>query len=104
MKNIISVIAVAAVLASCGSSASLTSLADKYPLMYEEQPVSIVIMPPINQTTHAEAKDYFYTTLYTPLCEKGYYVCSPYLTMDLFQQESAYDSELFIEGDLRYRS
>jgi len=100
MKNIISVIAVAAVLASCGSSASLTSLADKYPLMYEEQPVSIVIMPPINQTTHAEAKDYFYTTLYTPLCEKGYYVCSPYLTMDLFQQESAYDSELFIEGDL----
>lgn len=104
MKNIISILAVAAMLASCGSTSSFTTLADKYPGMYEEQPVSIVIMPPINQTNHAEAKDYFYTTLYTPLCEKGYYVYSPYLTMELFQQESAYDSELFLEGDLsRFR-
>lgn len=87
-------------LVSCGSTSSLTTLAEKYPGMYEEQPVTIVIMPPINQTNHAEAKDYFYTTLYAPLCEKGYYVYSPYLTMEMFQQESAYDSELFLEGDL----
>lgn len=103
MKNsitILATLAIAACLASCGSTSSLTTLADKYPGMYEEQPVSIVIMPPINQTNHAEAKDYFYTTLYTPLCEKGYYVYSPYLTMEMFQQESAYDSELFLEGDL----
>lgn len=100
MKHIIFIVAVAAVLVSCGSASSLTTLAEKYPGMYEEQPVSIVIMLPINQTNHAEAKDYFYTTLYAPLCEKGYYVYSPYLTMEMFQQESAYDSELFLEGDL----
>lgn len=76
------------------------TLSQQYPLMYEEKPLSIAIMPPINQTTHAEAKDFFYTTLYMPLCEKGYYVYSPYLTMELFQQESAYDAELFLEGDL----
>ena len=57
-------------------------------------------MPPINQTTHAEAKDYFYTTMYLPLCEKGYYVYSPYLTMEMFQQESAYDAEMFLDKDL----
>ena len=68
--------------------------------MYEEKPLSIAIMPPINQTTHAEAKDYFYTTMYMPLCEKGYYVYSPYLTMEMFQQESAYDAEMFLEADL----
>ena len=68
--------------------------------MYEEKPVTIAIMPPINQTTHAEAKDYFYTTMYLPLCEKGYYVYSPYLTMEMFQQESAYDAENFLEADL----
>ena len=38
--------------------------------------------------------------MYTPLCEKGYYVYSPMLTMEMFQSESAYDAELFIEGDL----
>lgn len=57
-------------------------------------------MPPVNQTTHVEAKDYFYTTMYMPLCEKGYYVFSPYLTMEMFQQESAYDAEYFIDADL----
>jgi hypothetical protein len=105
MKNLIFILAVAALLTSCGSTSSLATLEQQYPQIYEEQPLSIVIMPPINQTNHAEAKDYFYTTLYSPLCEKGYYVYSPYLTMELFQQESAYDSELFLEGDLsKFRS
>ena len=34
-------------------------------------------------------------------CEKGYYVFSPLMTMDLFKGESAYDSEMFINGDLK---
>jgi hypothetical protein len=68
--------------------------------MYEEKPLSIAVMPPINQTNHVEAKDYFYTTLYAPLCEKGYYVYSPMMTMEMFQSESAYDAEQFIEADL----
>ena len=68
--------------------------------MYEENPTSIVIMPPINQTNSVEAKEFFYTTLYVPLCEKGYYVFSPYLTMEMLQSESAYDSEMFLESDL----
>lgn len=73
---------------------------EQYAKMYEEMPASIVVMPPINQTNHVEAKDYFYTTLYAPLCEKGYYVFSPMMIMDMFQSESAYDAEMFIEGDL----
>ncbi len=87
----------AALLTSCTSSATLGT---KYAQLYDEKPVSVVIMPPINRTNAVEAKDYFYTTLYMPLCEKGYYVFSPYLTMELFQSESAYDSEPFLEADL----
>lgn len=98
MKNIFLITTTVVLLASCASHK--TTMGEKYSLMYEEKPATVVVMPPINQTTHAEAKDYFYTTMYYPLCEKGYYVYSPYLTMDLFQQESAYDAELFLEGDL----
>ena len=76
------------------------TLGQKSPKMYEEKPLKLVIMPPINETDHVEAKEFFYTTLYAPLCEKGYYVYSPYMLMDLFQSESAYDSEQFIDGDL----
>lgn len=82
------------------SCAQQITRGEQYPKMYEEKPLAIVVMPPINQTNHVEAKDYFYTTLYTPLCEKGYYVYSPMLTMEMFQSESAYDAEQFIEADL----
>lgn len=97
MKKIIALIIIVISLASCSTP---KTLGEQYPGMYEEKPLTIAIMPPINQTTHVEAKDYFYTTMYLPLCEKGYYVYSPYLTMEVFQQESAYDAELFLEGDL----
>lgn len=97
MKKIFLFVIAAITLASCSTP---KTMGEQYPAMYEEKPLTIAIMPPINQTNHAEAKDYFYTTMYMPLCEKGYYVFSPYLTMEMFQTESAYDSELFIEGDL----
>lgn len=99
MRNFILLAAAAALLVSCGSTSTMT-MGEQYAAMYEEKPVAIAVMPPINLTTHAEAKDYFYTTLYQPLCEKGYYVFSPYLTMEMFQQESAYDAEQFLEADL----
>lgn len=97
MKKILLFLLTAIVVVSCSST---KTLGEQYPAMYEEKPLTIAIMPPINQTTHAEAKDYFYTTMYLPLCEKGYYVFSPYLTMEMFQQESAYDAEQFLEADL----
>ena len=97
MKKILLLLLTAIAISSCSS---VKTMGDKYSATYEEKPVTIAIMPPINQTTHAEAKDYFYTTMYLPLCEKGYYVYSPYLTMEMFQQESAYDAENFLEADL----
>ena len=99
MKKVLllAVTVLALVATSCSTPVTLSK---QYPAMYEEKPLTIAVMPPINRTTHAEAKDYFYSTLYTPLCEKGYYVYSPYLTMEMFQQESGYDAERFIEGDL----
>lgn len=98
-KYILTILSASLLLVSCSTSTTVTR-GEQYPLMYQEQPHTIAIMPPINQTNHAEAKDYFYTTMYQPLCEKGYYVYSPILTMELFQQESAYDAELFLDKDL----
>ena len=97
MKKILFIALAAITFVSCTTP---RTMGEQYAAMYDEKPVTIAIMPPINQTTHAEAKDYFYTTMYLPLCEKGYYVYSPYLTMETFQQESAYDAEQFLENDL----
>ena len=97
MKKIILFALVAITLASCSTP---KTMGEQYPAMYEEKPMSIAIMPPINQTTHAEAKDFFYTTLYLPLCEKGYYVYSPYLLfldkdISMFQKVLGADAAMF---------
>ncbi len=97
MKKYLTITVVAILLSSCAQG---ITRGVQYSQMYEEKPTSIVIMPPINQTNSVEAKEFFYTTMYMPLCEKGYYVFSPYLTMEMLQSESAYDSEMFLEGDL----
>lgn len=97
MKKYIIIVLVALLVSSC---AQQITRGEQYPKMYEEKPLAIAVMPPINQTNHVEAKDFFYTTLYAPLCEKGYYVYSPMMTMEMFQSESAYDAEQFIEADL----
>ena len=57
-------------------------------------------MPPINNSTHVEAKDLLYTSISRPLIEAGYYVISPLLAMDVLKAESAYDSENFFEASL----
>lgn len=98
MKKYVILALVALFISSCATK-QITRL-EQYPKMYEEKPLTIAVMPPINRTNFVEAKDYFYTTLYAPLCEKGYYVYSPMLTMEMFQSESAYDAEQFIEADL----
>ncbi len=99
MKKYFMIIVVALILCSCSTNSKNTR-SSLYPKMYEEKPATILVMPPINNTNHAEAKEYFYSSMTTPLCEKGYYVISPFLALDLLKQESAYESELFINGSL----
>jgi len=88
------------ILVSCGTTGKVLTRQSQYPLLYEEKPLVLLILPPINNTTHVEAKEYLYTTVSRPLAESGYYVISPLLAMDILKTESAYDAELFREANL----
>jgi len=100
MKNASLTMALASVLilSSCGTANKLTR-GQQYQKMYDETPLTILVMPPINQSSYVEAKELFYTSINQPLIEFGYYVISPNLVLDMLKSESAYDSELFVEGD-----
>jgi hypothetical protein len=98
MKKIIYFALIATLFASCATTDFTRG--KNYPKMYADKPTTILVMPPINKTVNVEAKEYFYTSMMVPLCEKGYYVISPFLAMDLLKSESAYDSELYLEGSL----
>lgn len=99
MKRFIPIILLAAVLSACSPLSNLTR-ESQYAGIYEQKPVTLLVMPPINNTTHVEAKDLLYTSISRPLAEAGYYVISPLLAMDILKAESAYDAELFIDKPL----
>lgn len=99
MKKILLFLVFAAVLSSCGSTSSLTR-GSQYPLMYEEKPLTLLVMPPINNTTNVEAKDLLYTSISKPLIDAGYYVIPPMIVMEVLREESAYDAEIFVDSSL----
>jgi hypothetical protein len=67
---------------------------DKFPLLYEESPASILILPPMNDSTAADAKDYYATTIQEPLSFWGYYVFPYEITTEVLKMEGIYDAEL----------
>lgn len=99
MKRLIPIILLAVAVSSCGLMNQVTR-ESQYAAMYNDMPVTILVMPPINNTSNVEAKDLLYTSISRPLAEAGYYVISPLLAMDVLKAESAYDAELFIDKPL----
>ena len=84
---------------SCGMFNTVTR-ESQYAKMYQEKPVTLLVMPPINNSANVEAKELLYTSISRPLVEAGYYVISPLLAMDVLKAESAYDAEMFFDAPL----
>ena len=99
MKRILYFIILCCIVTSCGMMNTVTR-ESQYAKMYEEKPITLLVMPPINNSTNVEAKDLLYTSISRPLVEAGYYVISPLLAMDVLKAESAYDSEMFFDAPL----
>ena len=101
MKKWIPVFLTALTLSACGiATPDKLTRGSLYPGMYEEKPLTLLVMPPINNTANVEAKELLYTSISRPLAEAGYYVIPPTLAMDVLRQESAYDAELFLDRPL----
>ena len=54
---------------SCSTTKTAKSTA--YKGMYEEKPLIVLIMPPINRSTNVESKEFFHTTLNVPIANAG---------------------------------
>jgi len=100
-KYILAAFAALVVFASCGPTTPAPTRADIYPKFYEEKPLTMLIMPPINRSSNVAAKECLYASITRPLCEAGYYVIPPFMAMDVFRNESAYDAENFLTTSLK---
>lgn len=68
-----------------------------YPNMYDEKPLSILVLPPINESTAADAKEYYSTTIAEPLSLKGFYVYPIEVVTDILKYEGYPDTELLVD-------
>jgi hypothetical protein len=88
--NFTVVLAFAALLIS-GCASTYVTKQDAYPKMYENKPVSILVVPAVNRSTAADAPDLYSTTIAQPLSEAGYYVMPLPITNMVLQQEGVVD-------------
>lgn len=63
--------------------------------VYAESPRSILVLPPMNLSTAAEAIEYYFTTVYEPLAFTGYYVLPYEVTTDILRREGYTDTAEF---------
>ncbi|WP_430812869.1 MULTISPECIES: GNA1162 family protein [unclassified Carboxylicivirga] len=86
------------IMAACSPKATRVAT---YAQLYEEKPVSIMIMPPINKSTEVDAKMCFYNTLAMPLADYGYYALPPSISMQVMKDQSAYNSEMLLDKSMK---
>jgi hypothetical protein len=85
----------------CGCAGpKMVTKGEKFPLMYEEAPRSILILPPMNESTAAEAKDYYSSTIEEPISYWGYYIFPYEVTTDILKMEGIYDTEVLKDTPL----
>ena len=91
---------IAAAFLVSGCAPKMVTKGEMFPKMYEEAPRSLLILPPMNQSTDAQAKDYYMTTVEEPFASMGYYVFPVELVSEIMKQEGVYDTELLYEMPL----
>jgi hypothetical protein len=74
---------------------------DAFPEMYNERPLSILVLPPINVTTAADAKEYYLTTVAEPISYAGYYIFPIEVTSDILKSVGLPDTEIISQVHLQ---
>jgi hypothetical protein len=80
----IPLLGLAVLLCGCASSGPDYAALEEY---YRTAPRTILILPVQNETTEAEAPEFFLSTIGTPLIDRGYYVIPAHLLDDVLAHE-----------------
>jgi len=81
-------------LAACGPK--YITKGEAFPKMYSVRPLSVLVLPPINESTAADAKEYYCATIAEPLSLSGYYVFPIEVVSDILKNEGIYDTETLL--------
>jgi hypothetical protein len=81
----------------CAPKINTITKGEKFPKMYDQQPRSLLVLPPMNESTDVEAKDYYMTTVEMPFALMGYYVMPVEIVNDVMKQEGITNTEMLYD-------
>ncbi len=87
MKKLFLSIFLISLLSLQGCVTANVSKQQAFPKMYEETPLSVAVLPPINNSTAADAPDLYLSTISEPISNAGYYVMPIPITTAMLQAE-----------------
>ena len=91
MKNLCFLALIFVMLTGCVTVPTTTKRA-AFPAMYSDnKPVSILVVPAINESTAADAGDFLNVTVTQPFANNGYYVMPLSIVADIFKREGILD-------------
>lgn len=85
------IVAFGIILAGCGSSTYMASVADVRPNMKKYPANTVLILPPVNETSAADASLYAVAAFSEPFIQNGYYLIPPSLSGAFFASENLSD-------------
>lgn len=89
-----------AVLALLGLAGCAEKLADKDLTAFNlQKPRSILVVPPLNNSTQVEAPDTFLSTISIPIAEKGYYAFPAHTVKRVLEDNGLSDAQLVHSAD-----
>ena len=88
MRNILLLIIAGIVMSGCVAVPVTDTKQSAFPAMYTDtKPVSMIIVPAINESTAADAGDLLNVTVTQPFANHGYYVMPVSIVSDIFKRE-----------------
>ena len=64
---------------------------EAFPKVRTERLLAILVLPPLNETTAADAKEYYWVTIAEPMTLSGYYICPIEVVSEIMKNEGIYD-------------
>lgn len=82
-----------------GCAATTETKRQAFPEMYDtaKRPVSILVLPALNESTAADASDYYNVTIAEPLARAGYYVYPLEVVTEILRNEGVADTEMILD-------
>ncbi|GFO70047.1 lipoprotein [Geomonas limicola] len=94
MRKLIVLVLLAGVVAGCVPK-QITKM-EAFPNMYQNMPVTVLVLPPINNTTAADASDCLTTTLTSALGRVGFYTYPAMAISDILKSEGISSTEMLL--------